>query len=141
MTEIKIILLSSNAKIPFRNTKFSAGLDLYSAEKKVIKPNKNALLKTDLAIQIEQNCVGHITGTSGLALKQNLIIHSGTLDADYTGNVGVIIHNINNYEITIELGQKIAQLIVSEIKFPNIKIVKKLDETERGQNGFGSSDN
>lgn len=136
---IEIKKLSNKATTPVRHLE-GAGLDIFTAEETIIPAHSAKLIKTDLQIKIPNNHMGLLMGRSGVSLNANLIIHSGIIDQDYRGNIGIIIHNLNKENIKIKSEKKIAQLIIIPIIQPIIKIVDSMDKTERDQKGFGSSD-
>lgn len=137
---IKFQKSSIFAKIPVRATKESAGMDLYSSEHKVIEPLERKLINTGIKMELlMENCYARIAPTSGFSLYEGAIIGAGVVDQDYRGEIKVLIFNVSNLPITIEIGQKIAQLIVEQIYYPTIVETKDLESnTFRGENGFGS---
>ena len=118
-----------------------AGLDLsYCGEETlVLPPLGRVLCPTGLAIQLPPGCEGQVRPRSGLALKHGLaIVNSpGTIDADYRGEVGIIVGNIGSTAYTIERGTRIAQLVIAPVVQAAIEVVATLDETARGSGGFG----
>ena len=142
MTEkmIKVARLSQNATIPTTASSKSAGLDLSSAENKKIPAHDDDIVYTDLQFQFPDNSYGRIVGRSGLALK-GISIHSGVVDPDYTGNVGIIISNHGNEDFEVKTGDRVAQLVCEKIFYPFIlTVVERVpNDTERGNKGFGSS--
>jgi dUTP pyrophosphatase len=97
------------------------------------------LVKTDLQLSVPKGCYGRIAPRSGLALKNFIDVGAGVVDADYRGNVGVLIFNFGKDSFHIRKGDRIAQLICEKIESPDIVEVLHLNNTQRGQNGFGSS--
>lgn len=136
---LKTVLLSQNAKTPIRNLN-GAGLDLFTAEDALIPQFSNLIIKTDIAIEIPEGFVGLIKGRSGVSFKHNIIIHNGVIDANYRGNLGILVHNLNTKKIEIKKGKRIAQILIIPIITPKILIVQNISETDRGTKGFGSSD-
>jgi len=135
---LKIMFLSEKATLPSR-VGLAAGYDLSSAETTTIPPQSRKLIKTDLAIKVPHGTYGRIAARSGLSLNYKIDIAGGVIDEDYTGNVGVILCNNSLNFFTVAHGMRIAQLILEKITTPEITIVKTLDETVRGGNGFGST--
>lgn len=131
--------LSVNAFPPEKFSKESAGFDFRSAYNYKIEPHGKELIKTDLAIRIPDGCYGRIAPRSGLALKHHIDIGAGVVDRDYRGNVGVIIFNHSSVCFTVQKGDRIAQIICEKIEEPKLREVLFLDNTERGENGFGST--
>ena len=140
---MNIKLLSSNAKMPTRGSEEAAGLDLYAANDSVIsiQPHETVMIPTDIAIEIPRGTFGGIFARSGLASKRGLRPANcvGVIDSDYRGNVIVALHNDSDEARTIEVGERIAQLIIIPYMMVEIKEVEELSDTARGDNGFGSS--
>lgn len=163
MKTLRIKLLSENATIPTRNNPTDSGLDLYAAEDVIIKPGETVIVKTDIAIELDSGYEAQIRPRSGVTAKTKLRVQLGTVDADYRGNVGIIVDNIAQYtrqhvkwptfvdgteavgvnlldgEIIVRKGDKLAQLVVVPIELPSVEVVDELNDTARGNNGFGSS--
>lgn len=134
--------LSENATIPKKAHLEDAGYDLYSAEEVAIHPGETKLVKTNIAVQMTPeegwSCFGEIKDCSGNALKKKLSTKGGVVDSGYEGDVGVIIKNNADRIINIVKGDKIAQIIFQSI--PLIEEVPWVEkETERGENGYGST--
>ena len=120
-----------------------AGLDLYSAEDVVIAPGRRILIRTGVALAIPLGCAGFVQPRSGLALKQGLSLVNGPglIDSHYRGEVKVIAVNLDHaVPIHIKRGDKIAQLVVQRVERCVLDEVDQLDDTARGDGGFGSSD-
>ena len=90
-------------------------------------------------MSIPLGCYGRIAPRSGLALKKFIDIGAGVIDADYRGEIGVILFNFSDTDFAVNMGDKIAQIVFEKIKTPKIKEVKSLEGTERGDDGFGST--
>ena len=131
--------LSENATLPVRATPEAAGYDLASAEDYTIPAKKQKLIKTDLSIAVPENTYGRIAPRSGLAHKCCIDVLAGVIDADYRGNVGVILINHGETEFSIKIGDRIAQLILERIETPDVVQVDTLPDSVRGQGGFGST--
>lgn len=142
MSYLEIQKLSEYAQLPQRATNGSVGYDLFSAENKIINPKCRELIKLDISLKIPEGHYGRIAPRSGLSSKKSIDIGAGVIDRDYRGNIMVLIIN-NNPESIFEIkrGNKIAQLILEKCSTPEIKEVKELDKTYRGENGFGSTGN
>lgn len=137
---IKIKKLNDNATIPTRSHPTDAGLDLYALGDHVIEGGGTALVKTGIAVDIPEGYEGSVRPRSGLTLKTPLKVQLGTIDSGYQSDVGIIAHAVDT--VVIREGDKIAQLVISPIENPVVNVVKDFDgETERGENGFGSTDN
>ena len=127
-----------NALIPTRVSKSSAGLDLYSSIDVNIEVGSIKKVNTGNCVSVPENSYGSIRDKSSLASKE-LFTLGGVIDSDYTGEIIVIMTSLIE-SIKIKKGQKIAQLIVSNITYPEIKKVEFLKETERNNKGFGEMD-
>ncbi len=110
-----------------------------SFEEYILKPNERVLVKTGLKLGYPKGTWGNIRGRSGLALKNGISILGGVIDESYTGEHGVIVLNTSSKNFVIKKYDRIAQLIICSYHHPNIVLVSKLDETIRGEKGFGSS--
>ena len=132
------IVLINDAIIPTRASKRSAGLDLYSSVDVNIEVGSINKTNTGICISLPENSYGSIRDKSFLAAK-GLLTLGGVIDNDYTGEIIVIMTSLIE-PIKIKKGQKIAQLIVSNISYPEIKKVKYFKKTERDVKGFGKMD-
>ena len=135
---MEIVLINNDAIIPTRASKGSAGLDLYSNIDVDININSIEKVNTGIRVSLPENTYGSIRDKSSLAAK-GLLTLGGVIDSDYTGEIIVIMTSLIKL-IKIKKGQKIAQLIVSNVMYPEIKKVKYLKETERNDKGFGEMD-
>ena len=135
---MEIVLMNDDAIIPTRASKRSAGLDLYSNIDVNIEVGSIKKINTGICISLPEDSYGSIRDKSSLAAKGFLTL-GGVIDNDYTGEIIVIITSLIE-PIKIKKGQKIAQLIVSNISYPEIKKVKFLKDTERSNKGFGEMD-
>ena len=135
---MEIVLMNDDAIIPTRASKGSAGLDLYSNTDVDIDINSIKKVNTGIRVSLPENTYGSIRDKSSLAVKGILTL-GGVIDNDYTGEIIVILTSLVK-PIKIKKGQKIAQLIVSNMSYPEIKKVKYLKKTERNDKGFGKMD-
>ena len=135
---MEIVLMNDNAIIPTRASKESAGLDLCSSIDVGIEVGSIKKVNTVICISLPKNSYGSIRDKSSLASK-GLLTLGGVIDKDYTGEIIVIMTSLIE-PIKIKKRQKIAQLIVSNIMYPEIKKVKFLKDTERNNKGFGEMD-
>ncbi|XP_037075523.1 deoxyuridine 5'-triphosphate nucleotidohydrolase, mitochondrial-like isoform X2 [Pollicipes pollicipes] len=138
-TVLRCVRLSPHAILPKRGSQDAAGYDLYSAHDCVVPAQGKALVKTDIQVQLPAGCYGRVAPRSGLAWKQHIDIGAGVIDRDYRGNVGVVMFNHGREELAVKRGDRVAQLILERIFYPDIEEVQELDQTERGDGGFGSS--
>ena len=143
MTEILIKRLSKNVTLPRYETEDSSGLDLAADIDKQIKilPGKSEIIPTGLAVAIPKNFEIQITPRSGLAAKNQVSVLNtpGTIDADYRGEIKVILINLSDKVFVVEKGLRIAQMVVCPVIKASIKEVTKLEATKRGSGGFGST--
>ncbi|MFT6749542.1 MAG: dUTP pyrophosphatase [Flavobacterium sp.] len=139
---VQIINKSKHAT-PSYETEGAAGMDLRAnIEKEIIlKPLERAIVKTGLYISLPIGFEAQVRPRSGLAAKKGITVLNapGTVDADYRGEIGVILVNLSNTEFTIHDGERIAQLIIAKHERVHWKEVETLSETERGAGGFGST--
>lgn len=136
--EIINVKLDHGAIMPTRAHKTDAGLDLYSMEANEIPEFGFAEFDTGVHIAIPAGYVGFVKSKSGLMMKHN-ITTDGTVDSGYTGSVRIKLFNHSGNVVCIEKGQKIAQLVLLPIITPNLVLVDVLEDTERGEGGFGST--
>jgi dUTP pyrophosphatase len=137
---IKVKSVHPEAKLPTRVNNNDAGADLYSVEHKIIEPLTRALISTGITIELPENVYGRIAPRSGLAFKHGLDILAGVIDEGYRGTIGVIVYNTdkdNSYEINV--GDKIAQLIIETYHKESFGWSDNLSDSERSEKGFGSS--
>jgi len=138
--ELKVKKLDPEAIIPTRANKTDAGYDLYALEDVEIPAINHRLIKTGISMAIPVGYVGLIWPRSGLAYKSGLDVFAGVIDAGYRGDVGVILYNsrVNNH-YQVKKGDRIAQILFQKVKTFNLVEVDDLDESQRGEGGFGSS--
>ena len=137
--EIKVKKLSTLATIPTTANKSDAGWDLYASEDAIIDPSKTELISTDISFAIPDGYVGLIWDRSGMAAKRGLHRFAGVIDSGYRGEVKVCLWNSADKYCIIHSGERIAQIIFQEVPQFSLKEVASLDDTERGEGGFGSS--
>jgi dUTP pyrophosphatase len=141
MITVKIQKIKDNAVVPSYAHKGDAGVDLYSTEDYVLRPGNKILVSTGIKIALPIGYEAQVRPKSGLALKHGLSIVNtpGTIDAGYRGEVGVIVINHGQDEYKIEKGNKIAQMVFNKIEEVNFEESGDLDDTSRGEGGFGST--
>ena len=143
MTEILIKRLSDKVVLPKYETEGSSGLDLaaHINENVKIKPGSTAIIPTGIAVSIPKNFEIQIRPRSGLAAKSQISVLNtpGTIDADYRGELKVILINLSAKSFLVENGARIAQMVLCPVVKANLKEVKSLENTKRGSGGFGSS--
>ncbi|KAH8675801.1 dUTPase-like protein [Xylariales sp. PMI_506] len=131
--------LSEKARTPTRGSAFAAGYDLYAAKETVIPARGKALVDTDLAIAVPAGTYGRIAPRSGLASKHFIDTGAGVIDADYRGQVKVLLFNHADADFEIKEGDRVAQLVIERIYTPEVVEVAELEESVRGAGGFGST--
>ncbi|MCV6575237.1 MAG: dUTP diphosphatase, partial [Cohaesibacter sp.] len=136
---LRVKRTSVNATLPVRGTKGAAGYDLAAAQAIVVLAHDKCLVKTGLQIALPPGIYGRIAPRSGLALKKAIDVGAGVVDTDYRDELGVLLFNFSDSDFTVNLGDRIAQLIVEKIKTPLVKELDDLGETDRGGKGFGST--
>ena len=143
MTEILIKRLSKDVTLPKYETEGSSGLDLAANTDKQIKilPGKSEIIPTGLAVAIPKNFEIQIRPRSGLAAKSQISVLNtpGTIDADYRGELKVILINLSNKVFVVEKGLRIAQMVLCPVVKATLKEVTELENTERGSGGLGST--
>ena len=131
------IKLDPGAIMPTRGHKYDAGLDLYSPISTWLHPGQHIAIDTGIHVEIPQGFVGLITSKSGLMAKG--ITSRGTIDSGYTGSIKAVLYNHGSEGYQIKAGDKITQLVILPCWLPHLVIVDNLDDTERGDGGFGST--
>ena len=137
------IINKSNNPIPNYETDLSAGMDLraFTENSIILNPGERKLVKTGLQIELPKGYEGQVRPRSGLAFKKGVTVLNspGTIDADYRGEIGVILVNLSNEEFRIQNGERIAQLVIAKHERADWIEVEELSETDRGEGGFGST--
>lgn len=140
--KIKIINKSGH-KLPHYETLASAGMDLRADLESplTLKPLERAIVPTGLFIELPVGYEAQVRPRSGLAAKKGITVLNtpGTIDADYRGNVGVILVNLSNEDFTLENGERIAQMVIAKHERAEWEEVGALSDTDRGEGGFGST--
>lgn len=154
MNKLQIFKLNEKAVIPTRSNKTDAGLDLYALEDVFIQIGQTAKVKTGIALNVPVGYVGKIEDRSGMASK-GLRTGGGVIDANFSGDVTIVIHNISHnmfvketenlyfdrmeFGYKIKAGDKIAQVLLYQVATPEVEVVEELWNSERGNKGFASS--
>ncbi len=143
MYNVRIKKLRENAIIPTYGTEFAAGADLYAAldEAVTIAPGETKLIPTGFAFEIPVGYAGFVYARSGLATKRGLAPANkvGVIDSDYRGEVMTALHNHGSEAQTVEPGERIAQMVIAPYITADFILSNELDNTERGEGGFGST--
>lgn len=138
---LRVFLRSENATLPTRGSVLSAGYDIYASEEAVIPAQGQGLVGTDISVAVPIGTYGRVAPRSGLAVKNGISTGAGVIDADYRGEVKVVLFNHAQKDFTIQKGDRIAQLVLEKIVMADIKQItaEELDITARGEGGFGST--
>ena len=131
-------VIDPGAILPTRAHKDDAGLDLYATEDAIIFRDGSYIFDTGIHVAIPQGYVGFLKSKSGLNINNGLQ-SAGVIDSGYTGSIRVKLYNHSHKMVRIKRGQKISQLVILPIITPELEIVDELEDTERGDGGFGSS--
>ncbi len=137
--KLKIKKLNPDAILPRFACQYDAGMDLFSVERYEIKSGETAMIKTGLAMEIPVGCVGLFWDKSGIATKMGLKTMAGVIDAGYRGELIVVLINLSKETRVIEKGVKVSQMLIQEVKQPEIEVCEELSGSERGAGGFGST--
>lgn len=147
---LKVKLLNSNAKLPERKTKGASGYDVYLPADVRIPPtqqnpfNKNIRIGSiaaplGIAVDLPEGCEIQVRPRSGLALKQGIDCHLGTIDSDYKGEISVILYNYTDHPVELKAGERACQLVITRVGVWEVEQVEEIGESERGVGGFGST--
>ncbi|KAH8144687.1 uncharacterized protein LAJ45_11280 [Morchella importuna] len=131
--------LSPKAQLPTRGSAFAAGYDVYSSHATTIPARGKALVDTDISIAVPAGTYGRIAPRSGLASKNFIDVGAGVIDADYRGQVKVLLFNHSDSDFEVKEGDRVAQLVLERIYTPEVEEVQDLEESVRGAGGFGST--
>ena len=141
--KLKIKKLNQNATVPVYSSEFAAGADLYACEDSdvIIPAGKTVLVHTGIAMAIPEGYVGLIFARSGLATKRGLAPANkvGVIDADYRGEIMVALHNHTEAPVSIDAGERVAQLAIMPFLKADFELADELSDTVRGAGGFGST--
>ena len=132
------IVLDPGAYMPTRGHSTDAGLDIRTPVKLVVPPKGSVTVDTGVHIELPPNTAGILEPKSGLNVKKN-IIGCGTIDFGYTGSIRVKLYNMGWLPVKFKPGDKIIQLVINEIRIPELELADELEDTERGDNGFGTT--
>lgn len=147
--QLRVKLLHPDSQLPIYGSEEAAGADLHANLKLTtglenvtewtLDPGQSKLIKTGVSIELRPGTFAEIRGRSGLAYKHGIAILGGIIDSDYRGDVGVILHNTSEQAFTFKHGDRIAQLIIVSYVRGVFSVAESLDDTARGENGFGST--
>ena len=136
--QFQVKLNYEDAQAPTRGSDEAAGYDLYSYESETVVPKQIKLIDTGISIRVPEGTYGRIAPRSSVS-KKGILINAGVIDRDYRGPVKVMVHNLSNDNYVINKNDRIAQLILEQIKTRPVELVEELDDTVRGEGGFGST--
>ena len=139
MEKLSIKLLSNKATLPVKGTKDSAGFDIFSAQTVTIPPNDQKLIRTGIIVKFPLGTYCRLTSRSGLCYNHKIIIPTGTIDPDYTGELSVLVFNLGKDPFQVKEKMRICQLICEKASFPEVKQIDNLSPTIRNKKGFGST--
>lgn len=137
--ELPVQKLHPDAKLPNFAHEHDAGMDLYALEETTIPAGTHAQVRTGIAAAIPPGYAGLIWDKSGLASKNGITVLGGVVDSGYTGELLILLHNISAVDHTFQQGDKITQMLIQKVEHPDIVEVQELQQTQRGEKGFGSS--
>lgn len=133
------VKLDEGAYMPERAHPTDAGLDLRTREAFVLWPGHHHTFDTGVHLAIPHGCFGHVESKSGLNVRASVVSCGGIIDENYTGSIAVKLYNFGKHDHVFIAGDKIAQLIIQPYLAPEMDLVDELPETDRGDNGFGST--
>jgi len=141
MAEPKLLVkkLSDKGRVPTRGSAFAAGYDIYAAKDTTVPARGKVLVDTDISIACPAGTYGRIAPRSGLASKNFIDTGAGVIDADYRGQVKVLLFNHAETDYEVKEGDRVAQLVLERIYTPEVEEVQELEESVRGAGGFGST--
>lgn len=140
-TQMEVKRLCSHAILPRRATDGSAGYDLFSSDAVTIGPGDLVCVPTGIAIRVPPGTYGRIAPRSGVTVKHNVHVGAGVIDADYTGEIRVVLCNNGKNTVEFKAFDRIAQLVLEKIEIAEVIEVQELSQTDRGSGGFGSTGN
>ncbi|GME93983.1 unnamed protein product [Ambrosiozyma monospora] len=141
--QLKVFLRSTNAKQPTKGSPQSAGYDLYASAPTSIPAKGQGLVSTDLSIIVPDGTYGRVAPRSGLAVKHGISTGAGVVDADYRGEIKIVLFNHSDKDFEVEVGDRVAQLVLEKIVHAEVEQLSleqwEGETTERGAGGFGST--
>lgn len=137
--KIKFKKLSKEAVMPTKAHPTDAGFDLYSSVTVTIPSGERMLIPTEVAMEIPKGYFGAVVGRSGNTIKRGLLVMTGIIDAGYRGPIGIMAYNLSNEDITIRQGEKASQIVIIPILGCKMIESDELSQSDRGENGYGST--
>lgn len=132
------VIIDKGCYMPERAYPFDAGMDLRTPRDVIVPAGGSAVIDTGVHVEIPQGYVGMLKSKSGLNVKQNLI-SEGVIDCGFTGSIVCKLYNLGKRDVTLLKGSKITQIVIMPVLLPNLTMVDRFEETDRGNNGFGST--
>ncbi len=140
MIFVGVQLLSKDANVPIKAHRTDAGFDLYSTEEININPKQRSTIKTGVSFEMPKDIAGLVWPRSGLSVKKGIDVLAGVIDSGYRGEVMVCLYNTSEEVVEIKRGDRIAQIIFQEVPIVSLQLRESLGSSQRGSNGFGSTD-
>lgn len=137
--KVKIKKTNKSAVVPAYASTGASGLDLTAIDLVVINPGDRTLLRTGISIELPQGYGAFVMGRSGNTIKRGLLVALGLIDSDYRGEIGVMAFNTTDKKMIIQQGDRIAQLVIMPTPQIDLEEVDELSDTQRGNDGFGST--
>ncbi|MDA8344096.1 MAG: dUTP diphosphatase [Thermaerobacter sp.] len=134
--EVRVRRLQESAQLPVRQSEGAAGYDIYAVEDVLVPAQGRALVHSGIALAIPHGYEGQVRPRSGLALRYGVRAHLGTIDSDYRGELQVLLHNDAAEDYKVQAGDRVAQLVIAPVVAADF-VEADLDETRRGEGGFG----
>ena len=134
---LRVTRLVPEATLPCRGSEGAVGYDLYATQGCVILPGQRGLISTGISVELPPGTYGRIAPGSGLSVRNGLHVGAGVIDPDYRGEIKVLLYNHDKDPWLCKPGYRVAQLVIEKCETPDVVEVQKLEETERGDNGFG----
>lgn len=132
------VVLDEGAFFPVREHNIDAGMDIMSMHDVIIQPHSSAIVETGVHVELPENTAGLLVSKSGLNVTHD-ITSTGLIDQGYTGAIKVKLYNHGDKPYKVKAGDKVSQLVVFPVWYTSIELVKELNKSERGNNGFGST--
>lgn len=132
------VKIDPGAKLPTRAHDSDAGYDMYARDTQIVPARGSAVFDTGVHIALPEGTAGLLVSKSGLNVKHD-ITSTGLIDSGYVGSIKVKLYNHGGYDCRVEAGDKISQLVIIPVRTPTLELVDELEDTERGDGGFGSS--
>lgn len=133
------IMLDEGACRPLRAHRLDAGLDLMCRERVTVPARNSVLIDTGVHVSIEPGWFGKLESRSGLMVNHGVFCPGGVIDSGYTGSIVVMLHNLSDEDYEMEQGDKCAQLVICPCAIPLMQVVPSMEQTDRGDGGFGST--